>query len=378
MKKKTLHLIAAARPNFVKIAPLYHALSKTLWANAIIIHTGQHYDTNMSDVFFEDLSIPKPHYHLNIGSGSHAKQTGETMYAYEQLCLQSSPDMVIVFGDVNATMACAIAAKKLQIPVAHVEAGLRSGDRSMPEEINRILTDSISDLYFTPSIDANENLIAEGVSENKIFLTGNIMIDAYEKLRKKILTQAEYIKYSVKEKTYGVITLHRPSNVDDETTLTKIVDALCLTSMKIPLIFPAHPRTLKMLQHFSLLRKIEKMPNIYLTTPLNYIKFLSLVSHAKFILTDSGGIQEETTYLGVPCLTLRNTTERPITITQGTNELITLDNLLPSLKLIINDQWKESAVPQYWDGKAAERITNELNNFFTKGNYLNETNSPII
>lgn len=365
VKVKTIHLIAAARPNFVKIAPLYHILSKEKWVECCIVHTGQHYDLNMSDVFFEDLELPTVHFHLNVGSGTHAEQTARTMLAYETLCLKNRPDLTIVVGDVNATMACAIAAKKLLIPVAHIEAGLRSGDREMPEEINRIVVDAISDLFYIPSLDAEKNLLLEGVNKNKIHFVGNIMIDSYELFRLKIDKKRQCDTYGLQSKDYGVITLHRPSNVDKKEILEEIVDTLVDFSKKgVSLVFPVHPRTYTKLDQFKLFSRLQREANIQFIHPLSYIQFMSLVKDAKFILTDSGGIQEETTYLGIPCLTLRSTTERPITLTEGTNELVTIKTLPTELNKILTNQWKKGRIPTYWDGKTAVRIIENLKQFF--------------
>ena len=322
-----IHLIAAARPNFMKIAPLYHALRKTDWGNPIIVHTGQHYDLNMSDAFFSDLELPAPQIHLGVGSGSHAEQTGNVMIAYEKILKQENPDLVVVVGDVNSTMAATIAAVKLGIKVAHLEAGLRSFDRTMPEEINRMVTDTLADILWTPSLDGNENLLREGVSEEKIILVGNIMIDSLEMMRNTIEKLNVYEQFKQQKGQYGLITLHRPSNVDDPASLSKICEILKKITQRLPLIFPVHPRTYKNLSTFGLLEKVQKIDKLTITEPIGYVNFMNLVFNCKMVITDSGGIQEETTYLGIPCLTMRPNTERPTTINNGTNKLCNIENL---------------------------------------------------
>jgi UDP-N-acetylglucosamine 2-epimerase (non-hydrolysing) len=360
MKKILLHLIVAARPNFMKIAPLYHALSHEPWCEIILVHTGQHYDENMSDSFLQDLKLPKPHFNLGIGSGSHAEQTAGVMIAYEKLCLQQTPDWVIVVGDVNSTMACAITAKKLNLRVAHLEAGLRSRDMSMPEEINRIVTDAISDILWTPSTDADENLLNEGIPGEKIVRVGNIMMDSFEMLRSKIEHEDTSLIYGLSPGCYCVVTLHRPVNVDDTGALSKLVSLLIQISQKIPLVFPVHPRTYHRLEASGLLESLKKEPGIHITDPLGYIRFMSLVQQAKFIITDSGGVQEETTYLNIPCLTLRETTERPITTTQGTNQLVGMDTLIERVNAILKGQIPKSICPEFWDGHVAHRVVKNL------------------
>lgn len=355
-----VHLIAAARPNFMKIAPLYHALNVTDWCKPELVHTGQHYDKNMSDTFFEDLQIPKPHFHLNVGSGTHAEQTGGVMIAYESVAIEHCPDWIIVVGDVNSTAACAMVGAKLWIPVAHLEAGLRSGDRRMPEEINRIVTDRIADLLWTPSIDGNENLIKEGVPDEKIDLVGNIMIDSFEMMRSKIEAETTAQRLGLAGKDFAVLTLHRPSNVDVQEVLSAIVSQLVAVSRKCDLIFPIHPRTRQKLIEFNLLTQLEKANNIHVIEPLGYIQFMNLVTQAKLVVTDSGGIQEETTYLGIPCLTLRENTERPITITQGTNQLIKPAALEEAVRSVLAGDCKHSQCPPLWDGATAQRVASSL------------------
>jgi UDP-N-acetylglucosamine 2-epimerase (non-hydrolysing) len=358
--KKIVHLVAAARPNFMKIAPLYHALSATSWCDPRIVHTGQHYDFNMSDAFFRDLGLPDSHYNLGIGSGSHAEQTGNVMIAYENICLENAPDGIVVVGDVNPTAACAMVGTKLWIPVVHLEAGLRSGDRRMPEEINRLVTDAIADLLWTPSADADANLLREGVDKNKIDLIGNIMIDSFEMLRSKIESSGARESLGLKSAKYGILTLHRPSNVDDADSLRSIVDSLEEIAADIRLIFVSHPRTMKNLQRFGLLDRLQEINGIDLLDPMPYIDFMSIVTGAALAITDSGGLQEETTYLGIPCLTMRENTERPITVTQGTNKLVSHQELLHCVRKILAGEWSKGSCPPLWDGKAASRAALSL------------------
>ena len=356
--KKKIHIIVGARPNFMKMAPLYKEFAKFKNEFEIkLIHTGQHYDERMSKFFFDDLQMPKPDEYLEVGSGTHGKQTAKIMERYEEVLLKDKPDLVIVAGDVNSTSACAIDAVKLHIPVAHLEAGLRSFARSMPEEINRILTDAISNYLLTPSIDGDENLLAEGVSKDKIFFVGNIMIDSLMQYQEKAKNSDILDRIDVKD-DYALITLHRPSNVDNKEGLLTILNAFEEISKSISLIFPIHPRTTKQIQTFELEEKVKKMRNLHLVPPVGYYDFLKLQMDAKFILTDSGGIQEESTYFGVPCLTLRPNTERPITITQGTNTLVKLetDDIINEAKKILSGNIKKGSIPKYWDGKTAERI----------------------
>ena len=360
MSKCNIHLIAAARPNFMKVAPVYHALNEEPWCEISLVHTGQHYDENMSDNFIKELGLPLPKYHLEVGSGTHAEQTSGVMLAYERLCFESRPDWIIVVGDVNSTMACALVAAKLCIPVAHLEAGLRSRDRTMPEEINRIVTDAVANLLWTPSPDADENLLAEGVSQERIERVGNIMIDSYELLRTKIENDNTRETYGFKPSSYGVVTLHRPVNVDNHRTLSLLVNQILCSAEEIPLIFTVHPRTKKMLQKCNLLESMRHAPGLSIVEPLSYIKFMNLVKEAKLIITDSGGIQEETTYLNVPCLTVRDTTERPITITQGTNKLVSPKNLLNKVNEVVNGKWTIGRRPELWDGNTAKRIAESM------------------
>jgi UDP-N-acetylglucosamine 2-epimerase (non-hydrolysing) len=370
-----IHLICAARPNFMKIAPLYHALKKEEWAEPIIVHTGQHYDVNMSDSFFQDLRLPEPHIHLGVGSGTHAEQTGKVLMAYEKVLIETQPDLVIVVGDVNSTVACTLAASKIvysevnssqltahgSLPegrpiVAHLEAGLRSFDRTMPEEINRIVTDTLADMLWTPSPDGDENLMREGVPPDKICCVGNIMIDSLEMLRDSIENQTAYKEFNLNRGGYGVVTLHRPSNVDSPENLKRLCGVLSGICPDIPLVFPVHPRTSKNLERFGLLPSLSSGNGIRLLEPLNYVRFMSLVFNCRLAVTDSGGIQEETSYLGIPCLTLRENTERPITVTQGTNQLCRVEDLEDKVSQILNGPRPEPKKIDLWDGKTADRI----------------------
>jgi UDP-N-acetylglucosamine 2-epimerase (non-hydrolysing) len=356
---KTIHLIAAARPNFMKIAPLYHALKKADWADPVIVHTGQHYDLNMSEAFFKDLELPEPHFHLGVGSGSHAEQTGKVMIAYERLLLERRPDLVVVVGDVNSTVACTLAAVKLAVKTAHLEAGLRSFDRSMPEEINRIVTDSIAEILWTPSPDGDANLLREGVAPAKIERVGNIMIDSLEMMRPRIMAENAASKYGLKNGAYGVVTLHRPSNVDRPEVLKGLCDALQRIAAGMPLVFPVHPRTRKNLEAFGLWGGIGSGNGLHVVEPLGYVPFMSLVFNCRLVVTDSGGIQEETTYLGIPCLTLRPNTERPITVTEGTNRLCSPQDMVACAESAL--ALKPAPRPvELWDGLTAARVVRSI------------------
>lgn len=361
MTKKRIFLIAGARPNFMKVAPLFHALGQEDWCEPVLINTGQHYDPDMSDTFMVDLGLPPPDINLGVGSGSHAEQTGAVMVAIERVSLEQKPDWVVVVGDVNSTLAAALAARKIGISVAHVEAGLRSRDWSMPEEINRVVTDSISNLLLTPSEDADENLLKEGVSPDKIVRVGNIMMDSYELLRSRIASDPIASRLGVSAAPYGVVTLHRPFNVDEEENLTSIVEALVQISERLKLIFPLHPRTRMSLEQFGLLSRLGLEERIVATAPLSYIPFMSLLKNAVLAITDSGGLQEETTYLNVPCLTLRPNTERPVTVSQGTNRLANAGDLVEKAMSVLDGSWRpKGACPELWDGKAAPRIVQAL------------------
>ncbi|MFH2067494.1 MAG: UDP-N-acetylglucosamine 2-epimerase (non-hydrolyzing) [Pseudomonadota bacterium] len=353
-----IFLIAGARPNFMKIAPIARAFDQADRLTYKIVHTGQHYDQNMSDVFFDELGIRNPDYHLGAGGGSHSQQTARIMVEFEKICEADRPDLVIVVGDVNSTLACSIVAKKMRIKVAHVEAGLRSFDLSMPEEINRMVTDSISDLFFVTEEQGMINLKKEGKPDSAIHFVGHVMIDnlyyQLEQLKQMAADKFELNRHKTQNPEYGVVTLHRPSNVDDRKILEQIFEALGKISETIPLIFPIHPRTRKNMETFG----IRPPQAMKLTEPLPYMEFLNLWKDAKLVLTDSGGLQEETTALGIPCLTIRENTERPITITDGTNELVgtSKEKILEAFQRIMTGNWKTGQRPKLWDGRAAERI----------------------
>lgn len=354
---KILHVVGA-RPNFMKVAPIIRALEKKDKIQQILVHTGQHYDLNMSDIFFQQLGIPAPDINLEVGSGSHAVQTAQIMMRFEEVILKEKPDLVLVYGDINSTMAAALVCAKLGVKVGHVEAGLRSFDRTMPEEINRLLTDQIANLLFTPSVDGDENLLREGIPQEKIHLVGNVMIDTLVRL----LPAAEAFwpklssELNVAERQYGLVTLHRPSNVDNLLVLSNILSVLGEISINLPIIFPIHPRTRARISEVGIKTKIND--RLQLTDPIGYLNFLCLQQQAKLVITDSGGIQEETTALGVPCLTVRENTERPVTMTLGTNTLVGQDmGLLKSeVERILEGSAKKGAIPPLWDGMASGRI----------------------
>jgi len=356
----SVHLVAAARPNFMKVAPLYHALSKEPWCRVTLVHTGQHYDENMSSSFFDDLGLPAPDHHLGVGSGTHAEQTAGVMLAYEHVCVSDRPDWVVVVGDVNSTVACSLVAAKMGIKIAHLEAGLRSFDNTMPEEINRIVTDSLADLLWTPSPDGDENLHNVGVPASKIELVGNIMIDSYCLLQDRIKAAAVPAAIGVRPQEFAIVTLHRPANVDHADKLRAITAALIATARKIPLVFSVHPRTRAKLDEFGLYDELEQNEAVRLVSPMSYIEFMSLVEQAKLVITDSGGIQEETTYLGIPCLTLRPNTERPVTVTQGTNQLLSEDALTGAVDGILAGRMPAGRRPAFWDGGTAARVVDSL------------------
>ncbi|MBV9931215.1 MAG: UDP-N-acetylglucosamine 2-epimerase (non-hydrolyzing) [Alphaproteobacteria bacterium] len=353
-----VHLIAAARPNFMKVAPLWHALAAAADFDPVLVHSGQHYDANMSDAFFADLGLPAPDQHLGIGSGSHAEQTGGVMIAYEKVALSDRPDSIIVVGDVNSTAACAMVGGKLGVPVVHLEAGLRSRDRTMPEELNRLVTDVLADVLWTPSADADANLRAEGIPDSRISRVGNIMIDSFELVRPAIEAAGAPEALGLARGGYGVVTLHRPSNVDDPAQLARLVDALIEVQRRLPLVFPVHPRTAKRLGAAFLDSRLKRA-GLRLVEPLPYVRFMSLVTGAAAAITDSGGIQEETTYLGIPCLTLRENTERPVTISEGTNRLVRPETLLLELDRALTGP-RPVRCPELWDGKTAQRCLEDL------------------
>jgi UDP-N-acetylglucosamine 2-epimerase (non-hydrolysing) len=350
--------IVGARPNFVKIAPIVHQLSRYADIDWQLVHTGQHYDDRMSKVFFEELQIPIPDVFLGVGSGSHAEQTGTMLIRLEQVMLAYQPDLVVVVGDVNSTLAGALAAAKLNIPIAHVEAGLRSLDRTMPEEINRICTDAIAELFFTTSHFAGDNLRREGIPADKIHFVGNVMIDSLVACTERAKTSTILEDLHLSEKQYGLLTLHRPANVDDPQILTQLLEAIATVSAQIPLVFPIHPRTQHRLQAFGLEERLHRLPGVIVTPPLGYLDFLHLTALAKLALIDSSGIQEETTVLGVPCLTMRDNTERPETISEGTNLLVGRDpnRIVEEVFRVLAGNGKVGRIPELWDGSAAERI----------------------
>nr|WP_320114277.1 UDP-N-acetylglucosamine 2-epimerase (non-hydrolyzing) [uncultured Desulfuromonas sp.] len=366
MKPLKIINVVGARPNFMKMAPLIEAMNRYPDAiHPILVHTGQHYDEKMSQSFFVDLGMPRPDIDLGVGSGSHAEQTARIMVAFEKVCQDEQPDLVIVVGDVNSTMACTITAKKLGIRVAHVEAGLRSRDMLMPEEINRLCTDVLCDYLFTTDYIADRNLLAEGVDAEKIFFVGNVMIDTLMKHR-QIASQLDLSqKLGLSPQNYATLTLHRPANVDDRDVLKGILEAVHDISQTLPVIFPIHPRTKKMVESFGLegfFNTSDTVEGIWITEPLGYLEFLHLNMGARLVLTDSGGLQEETTVLGVPCLTMRPNTERPITCEQGTNIMVGNDKqaILQQAAQILKSSGVAGQIPEKWDGHAAERIVDTL------------------
>lgn len=355
--------VVGTRPNFVKISPLVKEMNKHPEIMHLLVHTGQHYNATMSNFFFDDLEIPKPDINLGVGSDSDARQTAKIMFAFEKILLKEKPDLAIVVGDVNSTFAAAVTAKKCGIKVAHVEAGLRSFDMTMPEEINRILTDHVSDFLFTTEESGNKNLINEGIGKDKIFFVGNVMIDTLLSHREKAKKSKKIMdKLKIKKNSYCILTLHRPSNVDKKDSLTCILDILNKIQQKIKIIFPIHPRTLKNIKKFGLNGRIKKLKNLILTEPLGYLDFLHMMNNSKFVITDSGGIQEETTILGVPCITLRDNTERPVTVEQGTNIIVSTDKnkIIKAAEKTINGAKINGRVPKLWDGNASKRIVDIL------------------
>jgi len=349
----------------MKIAPIIHAIQKAQQNGANIqyhiVHTGQHYDQNMSDTFFEELAIPHPDSNLGCGGGTQAEQTGAIMVAFEKELIANPTDLVIVVGDVTSTMACSIVAKKLNTKVAHVEAGIRSFDLTMPEEINRMLTDCVTDYFFTTTHWASDNLRKSGIPDNRIFMVGNVMIDTLLATRHRFRKPAVWDEATLAERNYFVITLHRPANVDEDEKLKAIMHEIVTHTYGLPVLFPMHPRTAKIFNKLNI-----KAPNLVIIEPLGYLEFNYLVERAKAVITDSGGITEETTVMGIPCLTLRDNTERPETVTIGTNELVGTNpaNIKPMLQKIFNDKWKKGEIPELWDGNAAERIVRHLINIY--------------
>ena len=357
--------VAGARPNFMKVAPIVAAMKlRGAEFQPLLVHTGQHYDAGMSAAFFRDLEMPEPDVHLGVGSGSHAAQTAAIMQAFEPVVGKEQPDWVIVVGDVNSTIACALVCAKLGVKVAHVEAGLRSRDRTMPEEINRVLTDQIADLLLTPSLDANENLRAEGIPEERIRFVGNIMIDSLLVNLDRAKRSTVRADLDLEHRNYAVLTLHRPSNVDEEISLGRILSALEEIARRVPIVFPAHPRTRKMIDELGLAERVKRIEGLLVVDPMGYLDFLQLLSNACLVLTDSGGIQEETTVLGVPCITLRENTERPITVEMGANTIAGTDTtkiIAAASRALDNPPDKSKLrVPELWDGRTADRILDAL------------------
>jgi UDP-N-acetylglucosamine 2-epimerase (non-hydrolysing) len=363
-----LMCVVGARPNFMKAAPVIEALRRYPDIHVMLVHTGQHYDHQMSTLFFVELGMPKPDVDLQVGSGSHGEQTGQIMMRIEPLMKSERPDLVIVFGDVNSTIAAALCAAKLGIQVAHVEAGLRSFDRTMPEELNRILTDNLSDFLFTTEQGARKNLIREGIAEEKMHFVGNVMVDTLLKHRTRAGALNVSQKLGMQPGSYGLLTIHRPSNVDDERTLSEILEAIDEVSKQLTILFPCHPRTRQRLNNgtFAHLLNVENpgrdRARLVVLDPLGYLEFLSLMADARLVMTDSGGIQEETTVLGVPCLTLRHNTERPVTVEQGTNVLVgnSRDQIVAAAEKALSGTGQHARVPDLWDGRASERIAKIL------------------
>lgn len=354
--------VVGARPNFVKMAPVSRALAQAGGFRHTIVHTGQHYEARMSDLFFEDLEIPEPDFHLGVGSGPHGAQTGRILERVESILLEQRPDFVLVYGDVNSTLAGALAAAKMGIPVGHVEAGLRSFDRTMPEETNRVVVDHVAEVLFTPSRDADSNLAAEGIGRERIRFVGNVMIDTLARWRSAAEAREAWAEHGVARSEYALVTLHRPSNVDDAGRLREVVLALEAIAREIPLVYPVHPRTRERLAALHLER--DRAAGLVLLEPAGYLDFLSLELGSRFVLTDSGGVQEETTWLGIPCLTLRPNTERPVTIREGTNRLVELRDLPAAARQALTRPPAARGIPELWDGRAASRIVRVLSERF--------------
>jgi UDP-N-acetylglucosamine 2-epimerase (non-hydrolysing) len=355
--KTVLHIVGA-RPNFMKVAPIHRAIRERGRLRQRLVHTGQHYDVKMSDVFFTDLGMPEPDVHLGVGSGSHAQQTGKVMIELEKVFLEQRPDLVSVVGDVNSTLAGALVAAKMSIPLSHVEAGLRSFDRTMPEELNRLVTDRLSDYLLTPSSDGDENLLREGTPKERIHRVGNVMIDSLLASRARADQLPVLERLGLSRGGYAVCTLHRPANVDDPSRLRGLLEALAFVSRRLPLVFPVHPRTREAIGSAGLQGLLTSAPGIRLADPMGYLEFLALTSQARLILTDSGGLQEESTALGIPCLTLRENTERPVTVTAGTNVLVGTDpaRIREEATRALDGEGKHGRTPELWDGRTAERI----------------------
>jgi UDP-N-acetylglucosamine 2-epimerase (non-hydrolysing) len=355
--KKVIHIVGA-RPNFMKVAPIHKAIAARTSLQQLVMHTGQHYDAKMSDVFFADLGLSPPEIHLGIGSGSHAEQTAKMMVEMEKTFLKEKPDLVSVVGDVNSTVAAALVTSKLAIPLSHVEAGLRSHERHQPEEINRVVTDRLSDLLLTPSRDADANLLKEGIDPKRIHLVGNVMIDSLLASKEKADQLPTLKNMGLQPKDYVVATLHRPSNVDNPKLLAGLLGVLMDVANRLPVVFPVHPRTRKMISEQGLDSRLARTPGLKLVDPMGYLEFLSLTSQAKLVMTDSGGLQEETTALNVPCLTMREQTERPITVEVGSNEVVGTDpaRIGEAAERVLAGNAKKGRVPELWDGRTGERI----------------------
>lgn len=364
--KTKVHLVAGARPNFMKIAPLWHAMQASWDFEPIFVHTGQHYDLSMSQAVLRDLKMPPPDYQLDIGSGSHAEQTGRAMIAYDEIVASERPDWLIVMGDVNSTLAAALVGAKRGIPTMHLEAGLRNGDLRMPEEINRRAIDAVCHLFWTPSSDATANLIHEGIAGTRITFVGNIMIDSLELHRKAIVKDSTAAMLGLGPQAYGVVTLHRAENVDDENRLKELVAAITKTAVRLPLVFPIHPRTAARLKAIGLDEQLRQSV-VIIVEPMPYITFLSLVYEAAVIITDSSGLQEETSYLGIPCLTLRDSTDRPTTVWQGTNLLTTPQDLVARVGAALEARTRSVPNIPLWDGRTAERCLKDLRNRMASG-----------
>ena len=362
MKKLKIVNVVGARPNFMKIAPIIAEMKKHEGVEPYLLHTGQHYDHVMSDLFFNNLGLPEPDVYMGIGSGGHGEQTGKVMIGFEKYLRELMPDVVLGGGDVNSTSACGLVAVKMGVKLVHVEAGLRSFDRGMPEEINRILTDQISDLLFTTEEDALENLKREGIDESKVHFTGNVMIDSLNSHLEKAKKSDVLERMEMSPGDYALVTLHRPANVDDKEVFTGLLNALCEISEKMPVLFPVHPRSRKQMNSFGLQDKIDAFPNLKIIEPLGYLDFMQCTANAKVVVTDSGGIQEETTVLGIPCITARDNTERPITCSLGTNVIVGRDpqKILAEVQKVLDGTAKKGQIPPLWDGKASERIVKIL------------------